>query len=122
MRNALAAFLLFALLGCGEKPAPVAVPEAGSTSAAAVASEEDPSPSPDADGITAIDAASGEARAMPADSFAPSAYDLAQRAEAVEAKEAQRAAHVQTPAAADDARLSAPTDLLSGDESVTTDR
>ena len=87
-----ALILLLALAGCGSKPAPTATSADGNATSIAIAPDEEPAPSGEAAGITAIDAATGDGRAMPADSAAPSAYDLAQRAERAKDREAAREA------------------------------
>lgn len=112
-----AAILLLALAGCGAKPPPAATaPDAASAPSVATA-EEEPAQPAGAGGITAIDAATGDALAMPADSAAPSAYDLAQRAERSRDAEAKREVAAET--LAEPARLGAPANLLGSDESVT---
>ncbi len=93
--------------GCGGAPEKAAGAQATVPVEAGVA----PDPIGD-DGITAIDAALGDGRAMPADSSAPSAYDLAARAAAHAA--AVPAAAAASPAAPDDAD-----ELPRGNDSVT---
>lgn len=116
MRTSLSAAIpLFVLAACGAKPTPATTAPDATVSPVAAAAEE-PLLANGSDRITAIDAADGDGRAMPADSFAPSAYDLAQRAERAEDVAAQRDARAQ-PAAP--VRLGAPADLVGADESVT---
>ena len=106
--------ILLALPGCGHKPAATAAD--GNSTVIAIAPDEEPSqPSGAPAGITAIDAATGDGQAMPADSVGPSAFDLAQRAERAREAEA-RAAPARAP---DPVRLDAPTDVLGDDEAVT---
>ena len=105
-----AAILLLVPAGCGQQPVPAAT-EAVSITPVADAGEDQPQPR-GAGAITAIDAASGDAQAMPADSMAPSPYDLALRAK--RARDADARAEPAEPA-----RLDAPTDLTGGDEAVT---
>lgn len=115
MRMLSALIILLALAGCGGEPTPAAtVPDAASTGS--VTAEEEPAQPADAGGITAIDAASGDAQAMPADSAAPSVYDLAQRAERAKDAEAQRESPAAAPTPAEPAQ---PVNLPGSDVSVT---
>jgi len=78
----IAVALLFLLAGCGGTQAPAGAPQ---DEGEAAASPSDVSPDTSvggAGGITAIDAAIGAGAALPADSRAPTAYDLARAAPA----------------------------------------
>lgn len=112
-----AAIILLALSGCGQPPAAPATDVAADLPVAA-AGEEEAGQTRQGE-ITAIDAATGEERAMPADSTAPTPYDVARRAAAEEAAGEARDARAAAADPADPARQSNPADLLSTDESVT---
>ena len=120
MRMRFAAIILFlAPVGCGSGAKPAAALKESAIAIAPDSPSEGSAASSDRDGITAIDAASGDGRAMPTDSFAPSAYDLARRADRGKEAEASRDALPESDAPAAPAQLGAPADLLGTDESVT---
>lgn len=123
----LPAALLLALAGCGGSSAPAVSGEATSPDVR-VATAAEPQ-SIGTDGMTAIDAALADGKAMPAGSYAPSAYELASRLASERPKQAPK-----DDSALREARATAPAavvrparrpgggdtiDLLRSDDSVT---